>query len=237
MKKTTMKLLSEGFTPPKPRGKRGFLRRAPVPRISMGRFLLGQLRYIRPWVWAAALAATVIPMLGLKLLEGNSLAAACAMSPVLAMLLITETGRSQTWGMVELEQASRFSLKSVVLARAIALGAVSGVGLLALTLSGAANLGLSPGKVGVYMLCPYLSAAYLSLWVCRRLRGREAGSICLGIGSFVSLCFGALPGFSRWLFEDRVLAFWVIACAALAAAVFREGKQMIYGTEELQWSC
>lgn len=237
MKKSTMNLLSEGFAPPKPREKREFLRRAPVPRISMGRFLLGQLRYIRPWVWAAALAATVIPMLGLKLLEGNSLAAACAMSPVLAMLLITETGRSQTWGMVELEQATRFSLKSVVLARAIALGAVSGVGLLALTLSGAANLGLSPGKVGVYMLCPYLSAAYLSLWVCRRVRGREAGSICLGIGSFVSLCFGALPGFSRWLFEDRVLAFWVIACAALAAAVLREGKQMIYGTEELQWSC
>lgn len=237
MKKSTIRLLSEGFAPPKPREKREFLRRAPVPQISMGRFLWGQLRYIRPWVWAAAFAATVIPMLGLKLLEGNSLAAACAMSPVLAMLLITETGRSQTWGMVELEQATRFSLKSVVLARAIVLGAVSGGGLLALTLSGAANLGLSPGKVGVYMLCPYLSAAYLSLWVCRRLRGREAGSICLGIGSFVSLCFGALPGFSRWLFEDRVLVFWVIACAALAAAVFREGKQMIYGTEELQWSC
>lgn len=237
MKKSTVRLLSEGFAPPKPRGKREFLRRAPVPRISMGRFLLGQLRYIRLWVWAAALAATGIPMLGLKLLEEKSLAAQCAMSPVLAMLLITETGRSQTWGMAELEQATRFSLKSVVLARAIVLGAVSGVGILALTVSGAANLGCSPGKIGVYMLCPYLSAAYLCLWVCRRVRGREAGTICLGIGSFVSLCFGALPGFSRWLFEDKALVFWAIACAALAAAIIREGKQMIYGTEELQWSC
>ena len=40
-----------------------------------------------------------------------------SMLPLIALCAVTESARSKTYGMAELEQASRFSLKSVMLAR------------------------------------------------------------------------------------------------------------------------
>ena len=73
--------------------------------------------------------------------------------------------------MEELELATRFSLKSVLLARLCLVGSLHAVLLLCLTLLCRGTGAASFGRTVVYLLVPYLLTAYGGLWLSRRLRG------------------------------------------------------------------
>ena len=121
--------LQQGFTPPPPAKKREFLRQFPSMPISLGDVLLSQLGYIQTWVWvlSGAIYAAAALMLLAKSPHLLQLLSACA--PLLALTIVSESSRSVRFGMAELELSTRFSLKTVVLARLIPLGCIHPLGM------------------------------------------------------------------------------------------------------------
>ena len=237
MRKLVKERLRMAFDAPPPVGRRAFLRGAPVrSRNGWGAFLLAQLGCVRKRVWCLDAAALAMVLLGGGALEEKILGLLSALMPLLATAVIAESGRSQRFRMAELEQAARFSLKSVVLARLSLLGAVNGVLFGILTAMGSRYLGSSWLRVGVYALCPYMLTAFLTLWVSRRFRGREGDLLCLGVGMILSAGVFIAADSAPWLYTGRYFGRWAAAAAVLTAGVLREKKRFIQKMEGSIWN-
>ena len=146
MNRRFQKKLAAYFTPPPPVGKAAFLARLPQPTLSLGQFVGGQARYIQKQTWLLSLVVLV------PVLWGTDLWITAALLPFLVPLAVSEGAKSTLYGMEELETASRFSRKSVLLARLCLIGTFHAVLLLALTLLLGGSQGLSLGRTGAYLL-------------------------------------------------------------------------------------
>jgi len=237
MRRQIKNLLRMAFQAPPPERKRSFLRSQPGKAKSGWEvFLLSQLGSIRKRVWYLDAALLALALLGGRALRKDILWVTSAMLPLLAAAVVSESGRSQRCGMAELEQSSRFSLKSVVLARLWLVGGVNALVFLAVT--GLLSRYLASGFVctGIYVLCPYLLTAWLSLFVSRRFRGREGDYLYLAIGVSVSagVYFGC--GSNPWLYEPVYFSKWVLAALVLAAVAVWENGNYLKRVEGILWN-
>lgn len=140
------------------------------------------------------------------------------------------------YGMEELETASRFSRKSVLLARLCLIGTFHAVLLLALTLLLGGSQGLSLGRTGAYLLAPYLLTAWGSLWLSRRLRGREVLYGATALAVLASGSYSAAVFLADDLFALGALPWWSLAVALLAAALIGEGIAFAKRIKEDTWN-
>ncbi len=122
MKQHLRQELKNVFDAPQPLHKRAFLRTLEQPKISIPAFILTQFGYIRRWVWIVSALVFVLSATGAAGLSQDTVWVASALMPLLALTVVSESGRSQNYEMAELEMATRFSLRSVVLARLGILG-------------------------------------------------------------------------------------------------------------------
>ena len=146
MNRRFQKKLAACVTPPPPVGKAAFLARLPQPTLSLGQFVGGQARYIQKQTWLLSLVVLV------PVLWGTDLWITAALLPFLVPLAVSEGAKSTLYGMEELETASRFSRKSVLLARLCLIGTFHAVLLLALTLLLGGSQGLSAGPLPAHRL-------------------------------------------------------------------------------------
>lgn len=239
MNKKLKKALKEEFAAPAPVDKWNFLRsieeKGTEPIGNWG-FICTQTAYIRKWVWGVSLLIFVISLAGAVCMEKDLLWCICAFMPVLALTVAAESGRSKLYGMAELELASRFSLRSILLAR---LG-VLGMGNLALVLLLAPlafqNSGVSLGRASVYMLCPYLLTVSGGLWIVRRVRGKEAVYLCAGMAAAVSIGSTVSHQIFHTFYQERTFFWWLAALLVFAYGTLRQCFQLVKEAEELAWN-
>lgn len=236
MNREVKEALKEALEAPAPRKKNEFLRGLQAPRVSNLEFVCIQAGYIRKWIWCISALAFLVVLIGSEYLKKDMLWCISAFMPLLALSVITESGRSFTYGMAELELSARFSLKSIVLARLGILGAANLCLAWLLIFLANGNSRATVLQAAVYILCPYLLTAFCGLWVTRKVRGKEAVYLCIGIAAFVSA--GNYTAFHAFftLYEERQFIGWVAALALLAAGTAKEFYQTIRQTEELAWN-
>ena len=190
--------LRAAFAAPPPAGKRAFVRGLPRPRPGTAALVWQQLRWLRPHAWLTAALALLAAVFGARLLRADTLWVLSALTPFLAVTLVTESGRAHRCGMAELEMAAAFPLHSILLARMALLGALHTalLGMLtaaarAVPLPGAGAPGSLPWpRALAFVLLPYLLTAMLGLALCRRLNG-DALWPCLGAALAVAV---GVPG-------------------------------------------
>lgn len=102
--------------------KAEFLKKVPQPPISMWQFILIQAAYLRKRTWVFSLLLLFPSVIGACHIGYETLWITSAIVPFLGLLAVAENNRSITYGMSEFELSTRFSLKSVVLARMSILG-------------------------------------------------------------------------------------------------------------------
>ncbi len=236
MKRKWKEQLKNGFSAPDPVKKEAFLRRVDGPKGNGFAFLLTQAGYIRKWVWGLSALVFAIAFLGAKLLQKDMVWYISAFMPLLAMALVTETGRSEIYGMAEFELSTRFSLRSVVLARLCILGAADLLLICLLIPLALCHSGVAFLQTGVYMLCPYLLTAFSSLWVLGRCRNREGIYLCVGLSATVSAGNFFLCTNCSWIFAEQNWIWWITALAVLGIGTWDQGCRMIKQTEELAWN-
>lgn len=236
-----MRLLQEAFAAPAPQHKELFLKKAETkvihkPGISYGQFLMLQAAYIRNWVWAVSVLVFGAALLLGQFMERDALWVLSSMMPFLAVSALAENLRSESYGMAELEMSSRFSLKSVVLARMGILGIVHLAVLCLAALLCSKNCGGTLWQTGVYLMVPYLLTDGVCLWLIRKIRGKEA----VYASAAVAVVIGVLPDMGRYavgvLYEEEMFFWWLIALMLLLGITFSEGKKNLERTEELTWN-
>lgn len=114
--------LKLAFDAPGPERKREFIRQLEPQKVPSYRALFTQAAYIRKWVWCVSVIVFATAILGAAFLPNTGIWLISGLTPLLALTIIAESGRSECYGMAELEMATRFSLRSVTLARLGILG-------------------------------------------------------------------------------------------------------------------
>ena len=228
-KRELKKALAAAYAAPEPVRKRAFLRAMPPAPVSHLRLLAGQAAYVRPATWAASLAVLALALLAGRVVPADALWVAAALTPFAALAAVTEGARSRLYAMEELELASRFGLRGVVLAR------MGAVGLVHLALRGILSAALGDGgalRAGVYLLTPYLLTDLLGLAAVRRMRGREALYVCGGAAVLSAGLVLALHGV-KGVYAPAGFRWWVLALGIAAALTAWEYTKTIHKTEEL----
>ena len=228
--------LQRAFEPPAPVRKKEFIRGLDRPGIGLCGFLMIQAGYIRKWVWFVSVFAFFSSLIGAMVLSADMLWWISAWMPLLALTIVTESGRSENYEMAELEMATRFSLKSVLLARLGILG-VENLLLLCLLLPvGLCNNLTGPIQAGLYLLTPFLLTVFLGLLIMRRFRGREAFYLYTGIAAVISVMVIFLHDSVPRLYGEDCLIWWAVAAAVLGIGTVKQYDQFINGMEDLLWN-
>ncbi|MDE5933086.1 MAG: hypothetical protein K2H40_11490 [Lachnospiraceae bacterium] len=235
-KKEWKKELRRIFEPPEPMRKMEFIRELERPGIGLCGFIVIQVGYIRKWVWLASAFAFFSSLFGAAALSADMLWWISAWMPLLALTIVAESGRSESYGMAEMEMATRFSLKSILLARLGILGAENMLLLCLLLPIGLCNNLFRPMQAGLYMLTPFLLTAFLGLSVMRRFRGQEASYLCIGITIVISLVVIFVHDSMPQLYGEDYLLWWGAVAAALSIGTVKQYYQFINRMEELQWN-
>ena len=227
--------LRRAFSAPPPVRGRVFIRRMeramPPPRVSTAGLLRAQAGYLGMRAWAASVIVFAGTLLAACYAPGELLWRAAALTPLGALALVAGSGRSVRCGMAELEQATCFSLRSVMLARMGILGA-GDVALLCLLVPLAQRgAALGPIAAGSCLLTPYLLTVCIGLELTRRLRGPGALYGCGGAACLVSASVWLLH--MQWpaLYGPRSRAGWCLCALVLGAAAARAAGSIIKQTE------
>lgn len=230
--KQEKELLQQAFSMPAPKKKRAFLRTLPRQEVGLGTLMLSQAAYIRPWEWAISLLLFALVVLAAQYVELDVIWILSAIMPFAALLLVMEFAKSSAYGMTELEMTSRFSLRTILMARMVMLGVVQFFGLL-LTVPIAE---MTLFKNGVYLLVPYLLTALLGLVTVRRLHGKEGLFVCGSISAFVCVLAPMSKHFAPVLYAQENQIVWVLAAVLLFLGLVKEYRTTINHLEEFVWN-
>ncbi len=225
---------------PEPGGKREFFEslaarglpeRQPVA-MSHGEFLAGQLCYIEKWIWALS---GIILLFIIGICARNPGNYPFALTPLLAAGILLETRRSYRWKMAELEYAARFSLRSVLFARMFLVGLVDTAGLLIVIVMVRPYLTYSLLRVFLYMMVPYLAAAFLgSVYERKKRTDGGFGSVVICILS--SALFAAAPLFFSQLYEARLTNIWAAAFVLLSGSLAVNVREHFHELDRPVWN-
>ena len=215
------------FRAPAPKRQEEFLAGRPQPYMGHGAFVLAQAAYIRKWVWVISVAVFGALVASTARWQREALWIAAGMMPFLALLAAQEHMRSTMHNMTELELSTRFSVKSIVLARMGLLGCFH-LALLLLLLPVLVLCGQTGVlQTGVYLLVPYLMTTFLSMACARRVRGRESLYLCLGNAVIVSCMQVVGSNVADW-YKGQLFPWWVLVLALLLAGNGWEYYQAAY---------
>ena len=221
-------LLNEAFSAPEPEGKKAFLKNIRPREVSLFEMIWQQAAYIRVTVWILALLVVAVAVAGSMLGLESTQNAVTMLMPFAAAIAVIEANRSRSCGMSELETVTRFSLKSVVLARMTILGAAALVVLLiaAPVISAATHQGTV--LTAVRMVIPYLLTMSIGLPVERSALGRKTDLSSLAVASVVAFVIYYLSNFGGAAFTGylQVVGRWglLIVLVLLALTVAQQWK-------------
>ncbi len=233
--KDMKKMLQTAYEAPEPLRKEKFLRKLPKAQISHTEFMLLQAAYMKKWVWIVSVLVLGLALKSASFMERNMLGLFSALMPFIALTITTENSRSAAYGMEELEMASRFSLRSVALARMGILGGVHFVLIYCLIPISMQNQIYRPLQAGVYLTVPYLLTVIPGLMAARRIHGKESGYVCAGIAVMVSVIFITL-GSRGLVYREKYFSWWLAGFFILIIMLGAEWRRTIKETEELAWN-
>ena len=180
-------LLADAFYAPEPKNKKEFLRTIRPRETGTFRMLIQQASYIRISVWLLAAAIIILAIAGsLAMIDGTEKTIASLM-PFTAAIAVLEMKRSVKYNMIELEMATRFSLRSVVLARLSVIGLAM---MLVLVISSPVIATAFGGKViytAIHIMIPYLVTMIVSLRIERTAAGRQNGYTSLAVAATAAM--------------------------------------------------
>ena len=138
--------------------------------------------------------------------------------------------------MAEFEISTRFSLRSVILARLCILAAADFILICLLVPLVFIHSGVTFVQTGIYILCPYLLTAYLELRIVRKIHSKEATYLCVGVSAGISVGMILLYQTCLLSYAEHNFIWWICAFVLLGLGTIKQCCQMIKQTEELVWN-
>ena len=230
--------IQKAFEPPKSnqQEKIRFLRTLPTTRVSMFRFILVQASYMRKMTLVFSVLLLLPAVIGANYISENTVWIVSAFVPILGLLAVTEGNRSMMYGMSEFEMSTRFSLKSVVLARMSVLAVLDFIVLVCAFPLCCTGSRFSLLQRGLYLLMPYMLTVNISLWIIRHFQSREAIYVCMSVAVLVGGANVGLHFITDLIYQNAYIVWWFILSVLLLVGMAHEIYLTIKQTEEYTWN-
>ncbi|MCM1022891.1 MAG: hypothetical protein NC395_02385 [Prevotella sp.] len=225
--------------PPEPKGRDGFLKALPYPKLTYPEFVLLQIGYIRKRVWLVSAAVLLAGIGTVCVMPENGRMIVWIMSaliPFLAVLTAAEISRSDVFGMSEIEAGCRFALPQITGARMIILGVCNFAVISVVTVLTGIFSPFGIAKSALYILMPYVFVCGISLTVFDRERGQDGVFISGAAALAVSLAGVILD---RSFYGGQMMNVLNIALCAVGAVMMTVkikkllvGKDNYYGIKD-----
>lgn len=233
MKKEMKEELKLVFQAPSPTRKEKFLQQFHTKQISNFEFLLIQLGYMKKWIIFGSVGVLSLVLLSMRYFPQEQLCMLSAFTPFLAMTFLTENARSYTYKMTEFEMVTRFSLKSIILAKMEILGVFHLLLLISMMLVTHNTVDVSWLRVGLHLVLPYCTSASIGLFLIRKIRSIEAPYISISISSFTStMAYFVNEYFEGSEISEMVWLLCIVFILELMEIVF-ESRKLIVQTEHI----
>lgn len=224
--------LTKYYEAPAPQRKQAFVRKFGIQKINLAYLTMLQARYISKWTWFCSVLFCVLTYVMSCTVDDKYISVVFAILPFWVMVSVTESMRSYRYGMEELELSTRFSLKSIVMARLL----VMGVGNLAAFAVLSGILSDSSHFHVLHVMTPYFITAGGGLYIVRNIRGSENTLYCFILAAVISV----LELIIQWEYNEFYLQkntdFWAVFCVAGVLFTLRECYRTIRMTEDLAWN-
>ena len=221
------------FDTPKPRNKSKFISELALPKITISEFLFSQIHYISKGVWCIFISFFILSILGCTFLPDVFIWFISGLTPFLAITITSESGRSELYGMAELEMTTRFCLKSIIYARLTIIGIICLLLINIIALLGLLKTDFTFFTTSIYIFTPFLLTTFIGLSITRKIRGPESLYICGGISITISILLFLSHYMTSIIYQDNYIMAWSIILLLL---IYGNYKQIIYlkiQTEEL----
>lgn len=238
MRKEMRQALEKAFEAPGPLEKQHFLKEHKEKRyyIRTDEFILLQVGYIRKSTWMISAVVFILGITAASVVKSELIWVLSAVMPFLALTIISEWMRSIAYGMFELEQVTRFSFKSVLLARLGILGMANFLIFLFCLFLGRVQPDMKLFEALVYLAIPYLMTIFLGLWLVRKTGFRESEYVCLGIAAMVSGCGILIRLSAKTILREEAVKWWGLLALVLAVLVMEEFYKGLEKTEVYIWN-
>ena len=218
MNRETKDMIKQAFAIPEPKNRERFLKSLRPRKMSMTDFVLTQIPYIRVVSWAVMFCILGTAILCAARGSGNAGRVIAAMIPFAAATSVVETHRSYACEMMEIEAATRFSLRSILFAKMLIMGIVF-LGVFAVvTPIVTATLRTSLISTGANILVPYLITMILCLHVERTKAGRSNMYMSVAVAAGVSVCV-LMTGAQAVRFMTNLSEYMMILLASVLCII------------------
>lgn len=224
MNRQLKKGLQKAFEAPEPdqQEKKRFLGTLPQPQIRLWQFVLIQAAYLRKRTLFLSVLLLFPAMAGACGIDLDTLWTISALIPFLGFLAVAESTRSVAYGMDEFEMSTRFSLKSVLLARMSILGMLDALILFGLIPLCCIGSDFSVLQTGIYLFVPYMLTVNISLWITRHFHGRDGMYACVSVAVLVSAANAGLHIMADFVYQSGYIKWWLILSVLLVVEMIYE---------------
>lgn len=194
---------------------------------SFPRFVLGQLRFVNPWVWAAQLALIALVVASAAALPSGRPAVLVAVAAAVLTVLVgvPDMMRSCERGVAELEYACRFDCRQVLAARCALLGLSDVAVLTAAIVAIPALTGADPFRVFLYACTPFFALCAGVFWIAGHGR-RSLTARCMALGAVMILAAWGLWTAAPGLYAGMSVAMWSLLAGVAFLAAAYEGRRL-----------
>lgn len=216
--------------------KKRFLASIPQSKISTLQFVFTQATYIRKRIWILSVLLLFPASLSVYYVDLKILWVISSFVPLLGLITVIESKRSMIYGMHEFEMSTRFSLKSVLLARMSILGTINLLILCCLIPFCCIRNDFSVFQVICYLFVPYLLSVNISLWITRHYHNKEAIYACICLAVIICTANSICHFMADWVYQVSYIHWWTILSMFLLMDVGYEIYHTLKQTEELAWN-
>ena len=166
--------------------KTKFLRTICSPNVSLIRFIKNQFKLINKKIYLSCVLYFLILMILLLSSNANQYPLLAAGVPFFSLLIVAVVNTSANYKMEELELASLFSLKMVIMARLLIMTIITVLFIVVMSFVTSSIKDISLLQIICYFFIPYLLNMYINLKVMKSQR-KEGTKYCLAISSVICL--------------------------------------------------
>ena len=228
--------IKESFSVPNPIKKEEFINKFPKPEMSLSKFVISQIPYVSKVTWALTILMFISVFLAPRILGVKVTWFISGLTPLMALLAVSESNRSQKYNMAQLEASTRFSLRSLLLARMLLLGIVSFVLIIVSVPLGTFYGSFRVFETSLYVITPFLLSASIGLYIVRSIKGNNGFYMVSAISLFISLIMFMGDKYFGFLFLSTGVKYWLMLFILLLVLTIVESKRLLNNTEDMTWS-
>lgn len=208
------------------------IQQVPPKSMSLSSFYFQQLRFIRLRTWC--LQFVIVLLAALLIMNAPNtrtiMALTSAVSPFIYLVSVSELIRSQAHRVFELELSTKYSYKTVMLARIGLMNILNIVAITLLTFTVVKVSQLAVLQAFFFICIPFLLTSILGLWMLHWQHTKETYQWVYIAGGLFSICIMLVVYLYPQLFLSISNGLWWSVMLIAIGAVIYQYRQLINGT-------